>query len=79
MNELIFFCSVDIGDKCQKLSIINTSVAWNALREMALQNSNVSQPPPPQTNRLRKIANMIKFVRRTSAEAGLLKDPGRFW
>ena len=36
----------------------------------------MSQPPPAQTNRLRKIADMIRFVRRTSAEAGLLKVPG---
>ena len=72
----IFFFSVDIGDKCNKLSITNTSVAWDALRELAQQDSIVPQPPPTQTNRLKKIADMIRFVRRTSAEAGLLKVPG---
>ena len=72
---IIFFFSVDIGDKCHKLSITNTSVAWNALREMALQDSIASQPPQAQTNRFRKVANMIRFVRRTSAEVYLLKVP----
>ena len=52
-------------------------MAWDALRELAQQDSIVSQPPPTQTNRLKKIADMIRFVRRTSAEAGLLmKVPG---
>ena len=51
-------------------------MAWDALRELAQQDSIVSQPPPTQTNRLIKIADMIRFVKRTSAEAGLLKVPG---
>jgi len=50
-------------------------VAWNALRESALKDSIVSKPPPAETGRLRKIANMVRFVRRSSIATGRLKVP----
>ena len=72
--KLFFFSfSVDIGDKSHRLPITNTSVAWNALRQLAQQDSIVSQPPPAKTGRLRKIANMVRLIRRSSIAAGLLK------
>ena len=35
----------------------------------------MSQPPPKKTGRLRKIGNMVRFVKRSSIAAGL-KVPG---
>ena len=71
----IFPSSENIGDKCHRLSITNTSVAWNALRESAQRDSILSQSVQGETGRLRKIADMVRFVRRSSIAAHRLKVP----
>ena len=65
-----FFSSVNFGDR---VAIHDTSVAWNALRKSADRDKIVSQPIQRETGRLRKIADMVRFVRRSSATAHLRK------
>jgi len=74
-NLSCFSFSVDIGDKSHRLSITNTSVAWDALRISVQQDGISSQPAQAETGLLRKIAFMARFVRRSSVAAGRLKEP----
>ena len=71
----MFSFSVDIGDNSHKLSITNTSVAWDALRISVQQDGILSQRAHAETGLLRKIAFMARFVRRSLLAAGWLKEP----
>ncbi|KAL9950833.1 hypothetical protein ACROYT_G043397 [Oculina patagonica] len=65
-NKLSNAVIVNVGDR---VAINDTSVAWNALRESANRDRAVLQSISKETGRLRKIADMIRFVRRSSVAA----------
>ena len=76
-----FSCSVHVGDnKHGHVSINDTSVAWTALRESANRDRRdfLADEHRRDSGRLKKLGDVLRFLRRASKEAETLKATEEF-